>query len=276
MSRFGERVRGLLEAPSEHLGDLLAELQAEPGRALPRPWSRLSLSPEDEPEAPALWPEVAQALAPLVGAEDSEARLASIQILGLTPCPEAREALLRGLDDPLSVCRVAAIDSLATVPASDESVTRVLALLEDPKQAVRIHAAAALGQMGAERAAGPLRDLLLTRSDENSLVRQWAAFSLAELGGEIAVDALLEANLGGTDSLSLDLEIRTASRQLGQPLFTALEQAMTNEEIHVQRKKVGKHTFCLPTLCPPESTRRLPEVFRTLPGGQSVGNIKYF
>lgn len=230
MNDFADRVRSLIEQPEHNLGDLLAELQTRASRPLPRPWSRLALLPEEEPKAPELWPEVAEALAPLVESSDSDLRLGSLQVLGLLPCPEATELLLRGLDDSLSVCRVAAIDGLASTPPTEEGVDRVLALLYDPQQPVRLHAAACLGPMGDARAAEPLRALLLERPDESSMVRQWAAFSLAELGGQIAVDALLEANLGGTDSLSLDLEIRAASRQVGQPLFDALEEKVRGGE----------------------------------------------
>jgi HEAT repeat protein len=95
---------------------------------------------------------------------------------------EARAVLLPALADPLSICRVAALEGLAACPPSTAVVDQVIALLGDEKQAVRLHAASALGLLADERAIAPLQALLDGPGKEARGVKQWAAFSLAEFG----------------------------------------------------------------------------------------------
>jgi HEAT repeat protein len=75
------------------------------------------------------------------------------QALGRHPLPEAREALLRGLEDNREATRVAAIDGLMT--RGDKSVCNELqAFLDDPSYEVRYHtvkAAAGLRCLTAEK-----------------------------------------------------------------------------------------------------------------------------
>jgi len=184
MSRLAAKIHSLLQRPEENLEGLLKQLQSRHERPRPRPWSRLFLEPKEEPEAIALFPEIASVLAPLVGSDDSIQRHGALQALGMLRSTEARTALLLGLADPLSICRVAALDGLAACPPSPEVVDRVIALLEDDKQSVRLHAASALGLLGDERAIAPLQSLVADGKKEARIVKQWAAFSLAEFGKE--------------------------------------------------------------------------------------------
>jgi HEAT repeat protein len=188
VSALADRIRALIEQPEESLAELLVALQSSHERPRPRPWSKLCLRAEHEAEAAAMFPQVSRILAPLVAAENSDRRHGALQVLGLVPCPEARAALILGLADPLSICRVAALDGLAACPATGDVVDRIIILLDDPKQPVRLHAASALGLLGDPRAIGPLQRLLVESQDATASVRQWAAFSLSELGYDVGED----------------------------------------------------------------------------------------
>jgi len=182
MSRLASKIRSLLTNPEDNLEALLRALQSREERPRPRPWSKLPLPPDKEAEAVALFPQIIAALAPLVESDDSGQRYGALQALSMIHSAEARAVLLPALADPLSICRVAALEGLAACPPSTAVVDQVIALLGDEKQAVRLHAASALGLLADERAIAPLQALLDGPGKEARGVKQWAAFSLAEFG----------------------------------------------------------------------------------------------
>lgn len=93
------------------------------------------------------------------------------QALGRHPLLEAREALLRGLEDNREETKVAAIDGLAT--SGDKSACQSLqALVDHPSYEVRYHAvkaAAGLGCLAAEK----LRQIVENDSEKD--IRDLAA-----------------------------------------------------------------------------------------------------
>lgn len=188
MSRLAAKLRSLLVCPEDNLDALLQLLQSRKERPRPRPWSRLPLLVEEQPEAIALFPQIAAALGPLVDAENSDVRYGALQALGMIGTSDSRDLFLSALSDPLSICRVAALDGLSVCPAIPEVVDQVIALLSDEKQGVRLHAASALGMLGDDRAVPHLQALLAESSKERRGVRQWAAFSLSELGRDATGD----------------------------------------------------------------------------------------
>jgi HEAT repeat protein len=182
MSRLAAKIRSLLTNPEDNLEGLLRALQSREEQPRPRPWSKLPLPPDKETEAVALFPQVIAALAPLVESDDSGQRYGALQALSMIHSTEARAVLLPALADPLSICRVAALEGLSACPPSAAVVDQIIVLLGDEKQAVRLHAASALGLLADERAIAPLQALLDGPGKEARGVKQWAAFSLSEFG----------------------------------------------------------------------------------------------
>lgn len=215
MSSLLDSVRELLESPEANLALICQLLQSRRERPRPRPWSRLHLVIEEEPGILELFPQVTKALLPLLASENSSRRHEALLALSLAPCGEAAEALLLGLNDPMSVCRVRAVDGLALCSPTSRAITGVIALLKDPKAPVRLHAAAALGQMGATEAIQPLRDLL-EQEEETAGVKEWAAFALAELGEQV------EAELISSDPLAEAEEDESIQREAAQRVADGL------------------------------------------------------
>jgi len=230
MSRLAAKIRSLLDCPEDNLGALLQLLQSRKERPRPRPWSKLSLLVEEHPEAIALFPQITEALGPLVDSENSDLRYGALQALGLVASPETSEVLLRALGDPLSICRVAALDGLAVCPTTSAVVDQVIPLLSDDKQAVRLHAASALGQLGDERAVPHLQALLAEGSKEPRGVRQWAAFSLSELGRQGLV---IEEALPPDDAHPEEEEAiqREAAQRVADGIGEMLAQFKTQDRV---------------------------------------------
>ena len=213
MSRLAAKLRILLDCPEDNLDGLLQLLQSRKERPRPRPWSKLPLLVEEQPEAIALFPQITTALAPLVDSKNSDLRYGALQALGMIGSPEAREVFLQALGDPLSICRVAALDGLAVCPPSPAVVDQVIALLSDEKQGVRLHAASALGRLGDDRAVPHLQALLAEGRKEPRGVRQWAAFSLSELGQDAGANpqaSLAEEDPGEEEAIQREAAQRVA------------------------------------------------------------------
>jgi len=115
----------------------------------------------------------------------------------------------------MSVCRVRAVDGLALCRPTPPAIAGVIALLKDPKAPVRLHAAAALGQMGATEAVQPLRDVL-EQEEETAGVKEWAAFALAELGEQV------EPELTRSDPLAEAEEDESIQREAAQRVADGL------------------------------------------------------
>jgi len=210
-----DAIHHLLERPTIQLKVLGELLQSPHERPRPRPWSKLPLLDDEVPNVSSVFPKVATALSPLLKSTDNQVRHQAVQLLTLVPCAEAASLLLPVLSDPSSICRVGAIDGIAACPPSAEAIRAVAALLEDPKAPVRLHAAAALGQMGATSTVGPLRRLL-QNGEETSGVKEWAALALAELG-ETA-----EPALSPSDPLTEAEEDETIQREAAERVAEGL------------------------------------------------------
>lgn len=210
-----DSIQELLDSPDLPVKVLRKALQSPNERPRPRPWSQLPLLEEEAAGISSLFPKVARAAHPLIQSEDNELRYEAIQLLGLVPCGEVRELLIPVLQDPSSICRVEAVDGLAACPPSTASITAVIALLDDPKAPVRLHAAAALGQMGATASIGPLRSAL-QNPQETSGVKQWAAHALAELG------EATEPDLAPSDPLTEAEEDESIQREAAERVAEGL------------------------------------------------------
>jgi HEAT repeat protein len=91
----------------------------------------------------------------------------------------AGRALVRGLDDPMTEVRLAAVKGVRSLepPGATPSLARLL--LEDSEWEIRVQAAGALGQTGDPEVVPVLRAAL---DDESDFVRAAAINALEELG----------------------------------------------------------------------------------------------
>ena len=113
---------------------------------------------------------------------------------------EARPELLSGLEDADDWRRWEAVFSLKKV-ANDEVINALILLLNadaEPDVRVRQEVALALGSIGGQLAIQPLLDAL--REDASGQVRWRAALSLGKLGDASTVDELEAALAQETDS----------------------------------------------------------------------------
>jgi len=123
-------------------------------------------------------------------AKSADERVGSIYELKADPTEE-NIALIRGyLDDPSDHVRGLAVFTLAELREPD-AVAISLAGLDDEAPLVRMTAASVLGDLEDDSVVGPLLGRL--RNDEDWHVRQRAAESLGKLGGEAAIEGLVEA-----------------------------------------------------------------------------------
>lgn len=148
------------------------------------------------------------------------ARAAAAVALGRIGDPAATDALLIAMADPFNAGTAAStalgrlepppVDRLieaardgdpwrrarAVVALGEcgaaEAFDAMVALLDDPEVAVRRAAAAAFGKLRDPRAVAPLT-ALLSRKDESTFVRSYAAVSLGSLKDRSSVDALVRA-----------------------------------------------------------------------------------
>lgn len=114
------------------------------------------------------------------------------------------EGLVALLEDPRPAVRARAAFALASVQRP-EAVPGLVALLDDPSPDVRRDAAFALGQSAAHDAAEPLFDLL-TREPE-AAVRLVVLEALGKLGYDDVVERLLTLDAGGAEEAALLLAL---------------------------------------------------------------------
>jgi HEAT repeat protein len=158
-------------------------------------------------------------------------RVLAVALLGRTGAARAAPFLVDLVRSRDASLRVAAIDALGALasgsPAPDQGVQRdaddvLLQALEAPDPRVRLHAAVALGDAGAERA----RDVLLSRLDGGDEVDRAAV--LAALAGVVArypTDAAI-GRLRSALQLSAGAERDAIIQVLGMPKIASAVDAL--------------------------------------------------
>jgi HEAT repeat protein len=122
--------------------------------------------------------------------QSSEEKVGSIYQLKADPNEENVAGIRGYLEDPSDYVRAAALFSIAELREPDAAMLAI-AGLDDEAPFVRITAASVLGDLEDGAAVGPLLSRL--RNDEDWHVRQRAAESLGKLGGQDALQGLVEA-----------------------------------------------------------------------------------
>jgi HEAT repeats/PBS lyase HEAT-like repeat len=169
-------------------------------------------------------------------AEDYRARVVALYALGRLGDRDAAPRIAALLADGDYRVRMAALNALAALH-DDTALPAVTALLHDREVLVRAAAAEALGASGDASALDPLIDRLLDASGENEHVRLAAASALEELGGPVALAALVAA-LRATRATLLRYElIRVVARRCepGEPtVVEALLEALDDGDDDVR------------------------------------------
>jgi HEAT repeat protein len=116
-----------------------------------------------------------------------EERRDAVMRLGGLGRPEASEAALAALSDPVPIVRATAAAAILSLPAN-ESAAALIPLLHDKDEFVRQEASYALGTTRNRSAVTPLIERLTT--DKKNGVRGAAATALGQIGDEAAVTVL--------------------------------------------------------------------------------------
>jgi HEAT repeat protein len=169
---------------------------------------------------------------------DEEERRDAVMKLGLLRHPEASRVAAAHLSDASIAVRVAAVNSVLSLPA-EEIVTALAPLLKDKNEFLRQETAYALGNTGSRSAVGPLIELVT--SEKLPGPRGAAVVSLGKLRDESAVVTLAQLvdpssstsqnkrRSAETNEFVLRSAVRTLG-QLGSPAAVpALTFALTNE-----------------------------------------------
>ena len=85
----------------------------------------------------------------------------------------------------------------------EKAVSRLVALLSDSRDMVRLHAVMALGYIGEEDAVDAINNVML--NDSNASVRYTALLSTLRIGSKKSVAAWEQAKLKETDPAMVDL-----------------------------------------------------------------------
>jgi HEAT repeat protein len=117
---------------------------------------------------------------------DEIARRSSVASLGYSSQPEATLAIQQAFDAGTDDWRSAALVAMGRSSNPDWAKT-ILAMLRDPAPRLRMEAARACGELELEAASADLIDLL---EDSDSGVRRAAIWSLGQVGGKPAYQAL--------------------------------------------------------------------------------------
>ncbi len=144
-------------------------------------------------------------LAPLRTAVETDGsaavRAAAVLALGRLNHADGREVIASAFnDDSVEVRR--ATDSVVMRINAFSDHASLIGLLGDDDMQVRLHATQLIGQFRVSDAVTPLVGLL--RGDENTAVRQAAAWSLGRIGGNEAAEALSEAHDSETERGVID------------------------------------------------------------------------
>jgi HEAT repeat protein len=137
-----------------------------------------------------------------------EERRDAVMRLGGLRRPEASEAALVALSDPVPIVRATAAAAILSLPAN-ESAAALAPLLSDKDEFVRQEASYALGKTRSRSAVTPLIERLTT--DKKNGVRGAAATALGQIGDEAAVTVLAQVlSPQGFNQLSRKARIRKA------------------------------------------------------------------
>jgi len=145
---------------------------------------------KQDPEKTITMSELQQIIDLYRNADQPKVRMYLARVLGHIPSPDAREALVDGLDDPHRGVRENTILALGEMEASEE-INHLASRLDDEDPAVRRMAAYVLGSLDNEVAIEPLKSTL---DDPVEDVRWNGAIAIARLGDSSGEDVLI-ANL---------------------------------------------------------------------------------
>ncbi len=177
----------------ENLQRLREALRDPDPREWDRPWVVNRWTPERVPGIEALWDKVAVAVAPLLQSSDWLVQSAALLMLQYTPSASIAAAVLPLTQHSelqvalLAVHLIGELGPKVALPA--EVASSLVALTHSPIDLIRQAAAAALGKVGGVEQLDVLRRLMLI--DPAPGVRNWAARSLGEAGGDAALADLL-------------------------------------------------------------------------------------
>ena len=132
---------------------------------------------------------------------ESVVRESAVRALGRLNHPQGNEVIGAALSDEDVSVRRAAIDVVLTVNFFRETNT-ILGALGDEDDLIRMRAARLAGEMRIDAAVPVL--VALVQGDDNTLVRQAAAWGLGRINGEDARAALRQAQVTETESQVLD------------------------------------------------------------------------
>ena len=133
--------------------------------------------------------------------KSADVRLSAVRALGRLNAVGGNPVLVFAMLDNDARVRLAALESVHKVNFFSD-YDAIIGQLADDDTAVRRTAAQLVGEFRVAEAVAPLVGLLL--SDDDAVVRHAAAFSLGQLGGSDAFDALGEARADESDNGVLD------------------------------------------------------------------------
>jgi HEAT repeat protein len=166
-------------------------------------------------------------VAPLIAAADdadASVRVRVAEALGNLKDAQVIAPLLRLLQDDDAEARLQAAKSVGMV-GSEQAVEPLIAALRDSDASVRAQVTEALGSLHDGRAADPLVHAL---DDEDANVRYFAAQSLAQIGGESVISALITGLTKYADSPIMLIDILTTLGKLGDKRAAEAVQALAN------------------------------------------------
>lgn len=150
---------------------------------------RYVLMGEVEQIRPEVLHEIEEALLTAAGPEEAfEVRRAALESLGYSTRPEVPEIIIQAHESGSEPFVVSSLVAIAR-SANDEWKEQVIPHLISPSPDIRLAAVRATGELELIETAPDLIELL---EDANDNVRQAAIWSLGQLGGDIAKQALVE------------------------------------------------------------------------------------
>ncbi|MEO8798121.1 MAG: HEAT repeat domain-containing protein, partial [Polyangiaceae bacterium] len=186
-----DRARAVLDALGANDGSLRPLLAAAPTGSLANP------------KAHARARQLARSLEPQIVTiarhPDPSLRMKAVVLLARSPTDEAREAMVRAVNDPNEAVQRVALASLGSEqnPRAVAAVGKLLALQES--WAMRVLAVEALGRLGASGSGGDAAELLRGAAlhDTYALVREAAVKALASF--DVPKAKLLAGQMASTD-----------------------------------------------------------------------------
>jgi HEAT repeat protein len=174
---------------------------------------------------------VVAALVKALKDRDSEVRSCAVDALGTIGGPEAIAAIVEALDDEDSDVQMRAAENLGNLGA-EEAVEPLIRLLKQTSDALlRVFIVEGMGDIGDHRFTTYLLESL---TDDDELVRSYAASALGDIGTEEIIP-LLKVELAAEESSRAQLGFHCGLVNLGcQEHFQAIVELLVDEDYRVR------------------------------------------